>query len=253
MRALLVMIGVMGLLLTATAASAPNSTKATDDQGRRLAGPFCIGKSFLKPLEGGRSTREIRFQLAILRAGSVRSVARTQACRPWENRKLGLAFPATGTGAGPKGDKGDTGAQGIQGPAGAVGATGATGATGPQGIPGPATGVPGPKGDTGATGAQGATGATGATGAKGDTGAQGIQGVKGDTGAVGPKGDTGATGPKGDKGDAGGLGDGTRWLCYNGNPGGGVNDGGTGALPDCAGGAKLAYKVVTLGTAIELK
>ena len=44
-----------------------------------------------------------------------------------------------------------------------------------------------------------------------------------------------------------------RWLCFNGNPGGGVNDGGTGAEPDCAGGAKVAYKVVTLGVALELK
>ena len=79
MRKLLIgAAGVMlALALTVTATGAP---QAEADQGRRLAGPFCIGKTFLKPLEGGRSTREIRFQLAILRAGRCdRSHGRSRA------------------------------------------------------------------------------------------------------------------------------------------------------------------------------
>jgi hypothetical protein len=195
-------------VLAVTAGGAPKASKATDDQGRRLAGPFCIGKSFLKPLDGGRATRQIRFQLAVLRAGAVRSVAKTQPCRPWENRKLGLAWPGLpGTGTGPAGLQGPPGPAGAQGPPGPAGPKGDTGATGPAGPAGPSTGVPGP---AGSPGPKGDTGATGATGPKGDTGATGA------TGAPGPAGPTGPAGPAGPKGDPGsGLGNGFIIACVS--------------------------------------
>lgn len=114
---------------------------ASNDQGRRLAGPFCVGKRSLKPL----GTR-IDARLAILRAGAVRSVARTQPCRPWEDRKLGLAWPGTvGVGpagpAGPpgasiKGDKGDRGEKGdsVKGDRGLPGTNGTDGKDGKDGL-----------------------------------------------------------------------------------------------------------------------
>lgn len=135
------------------------------------------------------------------------------------------------------GRRGPRGPRGIRGPVGPAGPQGPAGVAGGLGLQGPA-GPAGPAGPTGAQGAQGLKGDTGATGAQGPAGPQGS---KGDTGAQGPK------------GEPGGLGTGTRWLCFNGNPGGGVNDGGTGATPDCAPGAKVAYKVVVQGVAIDLK
>jgi hypothetical protein len=219
----------------------------TKDHGRRLAGPFCVGKRFLKPLDGSRVTNHPTLALAILRAGVVRSVAVNQPCRPWENRKVGLAIPdvdptptpgATGPAgpAGPKGDKGDTGATGA---AGAKGDTGAQGLQGIQGI----QGVPGAKGATGDKGAKGDTGETGPPGPKGDTGSPG---PKGDTGPPGPKGDTGPPGPKGDQGPPGTDEDslGYVWICADGVTGHGLAFGGTDPNgPDCNNGTKFAYFV----------
>lgn len=199
-------------ILAVTAGGAP---QVQDDQGRRLAGPFCVGKRFLKPLDGTRATNSPVFKISILRAGVVRSVARTQPCRAWEDRKLGLAWPQI---PGPAGPAGAQGPQGLKGD---------TGAQGLQGIPG-AVAAKGDKGDTGATGA---------TGAKGDTGATGPQGPKGDTGppgtgncechgTPGPKGDPGPPGPQGPKGYPGkdgkdGLGNDILIICLDGK--GGIN------------------------------
>lgn len=220
-----VIIAFAALIAVGIATSASSTSQ---DQGRRLAGPFCVNKN----------------------TGVVRSVAEVpfQKCLAGEVRKVGVAIPCPtltkapnhtcGPSSGPKGAKGDKGS------AGEKGATGATGAVGPAGTAGPV-------GATGATGAQGPTGVkgdTGATGAKGDTGATGQTGA---TGAAGPKGDTGATGPAGRDGN--GLGDGYRWLCFDGNQGNGFADGGTGAQPNCNGGTKLAFKVVTLGSPLVLK
>jgi Collagen triple helix repeat (20 copies) len=177
---------------------------ASGDQGKRLAGPFCIGKRNLQAIGGPNALR------AILRAGVVRSVAVGQACRPWENRKLGLAV---------------------------------TGPAGPQG-------PPGPKGDPGATGANGG---------------------QGPAGQSGPKGDPGPPGPKGDKGDPGPAVSTTwRWICIHGKPdhgyetksvkggndddakGGPLFDGGNAITPDCKGGAKFAYRVLTQGDLVTV-
>jgi hypothetical protein len=135
---------------------------ATSDQGRRLAGPFCIGKRFLQPVQRGQQTISPQARLSILRAGVVRSVSKNEKCRPWENRKDGVA---------------------VNGPAG-----------------------------------------------------------------------------PGKDGKDGDLGDHTRWICVHGKPldevktltnddsnGGPLFDGGTGVTPDCKGGAKFAFKVVTQG------
>ena len=118
-----------------TATSAPT---ATQDQGRRLTGPFCIGKKFLRPLTRSEENRikqaanmnDVRLGLAVLRAGAVRSVAKGDKCRPWENLKQGVAVAGT---PGPRGLKGEAGARG---PAGANGAKGDTGATGSAGATG---------------------------------------------------------------------------------------------------------------------
>jgi hypothetical protein len=111
------------VLLALFGASFAGATSS--DQGRRLAGPFCVGKAWVKPLHVGGNK--------ISRAGVVRSVALTEKCQVTEIRKVGLAVPdpdeaspgtpkgtpAPGPGtagpAGPKGDKGDTGSQGVAG------------------------------------------------------------------------------------------------------------------------------------------
>ena len=202
------------------------SGAANNDQGRRLAGPFCIGKANLKNLNGtlaglvraGKTTR----RAGILRAGAVRSVAKNQPCRPWEVRRNGLALPKI---PGPAGPAGKAGANGVNGAPGANGANGAAG-------------VAGAVGATGSVGATGATGATGAVGPKGDKGDRGEKGEKGD---------------KGDRGEPGsGLGDHTRWICVNteGDTGKPLFDGGTGVAPDCKPGAKSAFKVVTQGDVV---
>jgi Collagen triple helix repeat (20 copies) len=192
------------------------------DKGRRLSGPFCVGKP-----NAGKN------------AGVVRSIAKTQKCRSYELRKYGVAIAdnddsPVGVAAGV------SGATGPQGPKGATGATGPAGSQGPKGDTG-ATGAQGPKGDTGATGpagpkgeagTAGETGPAGPQGPKGDTGATGAAGPAGPSGPAGPKGDAGATGaagpagpqgPKGDTGPAGpqgpagtdGLGNGTIEVCVS--------------------------------------
>src|SRR6478609_4444039 len=169
MRKLIVL--VLAALLTTVGVAGATSK----DQGRRLAGPFCIGKTTVSPLK----VKNIFGQtVTVPRAGIVRSIGIGMKCNANENRRFGV--PVKG-GAGPAGDagpKGETGAAGEQGPAGAAGAQGAKGDTGTTGSQGPA----GPKGDTGA---QGAKGDTGATGAKGDTGATGAQGPAGPQGPAG--------------------------------------------------------------------
>ena len=104
---------------------------ASSDQGRRLAGPFCVGKANLSPFYA----KGIGW---ISRAGVVRSVSVTEQCQRTEIRKFGVAVPdvdvqPTAPVAGPqgpkgdKGDKGDTGATGATGPAGPAGKDGTNG------------------------------------------------------------------------------------------------------------------------------
>jgi len=76
---------------------------ASGDQGRRITGPICVGK----PNAGAL-------------AGTMRSVARTQPCRSYEIRKLGVAAPDDDPPATP-GPAGATGPQGPPGPAGSNG------------------------------------------------------------------------------------------------------------------------------------
>ena len=210
---MIVLVAAAVAALGVVAISSAQSNSGAD-KGRRLAGPFCVGKT-----NAGKN------------AGVVRSIAVTQKCRGYEIRKMGLAVPdndsaAVGVAAGVTGEAGSTGPQGPKGDAGAAGAQGPKGDGGAQGLPGSA-GPSGPKGDSGAkgdTGAQGpqgdrgeqgpsglagATGAVGPAGPAGADGAVGPQGPKGDAGAAGsagpagPKGDTGAAGPKGDAGATG--------------------------------------------------
>lgn len=110
------------------------ATAISGDQGKRLAGPFCIDKS----------------------NGVVHSASASKSCSADQIRKTGLAVPA-----GPAGPKGVAGTNGING------ATGATGAAGPAG-PSGATGATGATGAKGATGDVGPVGPAGAVGPKGD-------------------------------------------------------------------------------------
>jgi hypothetical protein len=101
---------------------------ASSDQGKRLAGPFCVGKANLLPVY----VKGVK----VIRAGAVRSVAVTEQCQSTENREFGqadndeateggTAGPVGPAGpAGPKGDKGDTGATGAQGEKGDKGDAG---------------------------------------------------------------------------------------------------------------------------------
>src|SRR6185437_13841127 len=107
----------MAALCVVAISSAQSSHVSNKDKGRRLSGPFCVGKH-----NAGKN------------AGVVRSIAATQKCRSYEIRKFGIAVP----------DADDnvvgvaTGVSSTPGPKGDTGAAGATGAAGPQG----------PKGDT---------------------------------------------------------------------------------------------------------
>jgi len=139
---------------------------ASSDQGRRLTGPFCVGKT-----NAGDN------------AGVVRSIAKTQACRSYEIRRFGLAvphpeFPGVGSkvpgpqgGAGPAGTDGKDGIDGKNGVNGNVhveqlenGCVKFTGSDESEATLCPTEGVAGPKGD------KGDTGATGGVGPKGDPG-----------------------------------------------------------------------------------
>jgi hypothetical protein len=193
MRKLIVL--ALAALLTSVGVAGAQS----NDQGRRLAGPFCIGKTTVSPLR----LKNIYGQtVTVPRAGIVRSIGMSQKCNANENRRFGV--PVAG-GAGPKGDFGPVGPAGPAGPAGAKGDTGATGHTGSTGETG-ATGAQGPAGADGAQGQQGEVGPAGAKGDTGATGAQGPAGAKGDTGATGADGSAGAVGAQGPKGDAGATG-----------------------------------------------
>ena len=154
-RTLLAVISVLLIVVIVGVAGASN--KIANDKGRRLAGPFCIGKTFLKPLDGS-NLHGVTFKAAILRAGVVRSVALSQPCRPWEVRRIGLAVPDPDDFTpGPPGPAGPVGPKGADGAAGTPGVTGATGAKGENGLPGPvgATGATGPQGPPGPPGSGG--------------------------------------------------------------------------------------------------
>lgn len=208
---------VLAVIVTVIVASVASASPA--DQGRRLAGPFCVGKAGLKNLEVTRQgvrARPTTRRFGILRAGVVRSIAKTQKCRPWENRRLGLAV------------------SGSRGPAGERGPAGAIGPQGPQGPAGTGTGAQGPAGPAGATGPAGPAGATGAAGPAGPAGTAGA------VGAVGPQ---GAQGPPG----LGGLGDHIVPLCLNLN-GGDLKYGGPEGA-DCDPGHPDRLRVVIVGDA----
>ena len=226
MRFKLVLLAIVLAVTIAIVSTALGASGKGNDQGRRLTGPFCVGKTFLQPIDGTRLTTKPVFKAAILRAGVVRSVALTQPCRPWENRKLGLAIPDP--------DPVTPGPAGPIGPVGPAGANGANGAVGPVGLTGP-QGVPGPPGMQGPQGVQGIPGKDSHCDCHGD------KGDKGDTGPPGPKGDTGPQGPPGKDG----LGNGTLTICITSvhkdhyakvvKGGGGGNDGGGGInFPPCS-------------------
>ena len=98
---------------------------ASGDQGRRLAGPFCINNN----------------------SGVVRAIAASQKCKAGETRKYGVAVTGLLALLVPKGAPGAKGAQGAAGPR-SCGCRGSAGAAGPAGAQGPAgaTGATGPAG-----------------------------------------------------------------------------------------------------------
>lgn len=115
----------------------PTALSASSDQGKRLAGPFCVGKPSLLPV--------FVHGTKVIRAGAVRSVSVSEKCQGTELRKFGQPDndEATEGGAiGPQGPKGDTGAQGpagkdgqsIVGPEGPAGKDGADGKDGTNGL-----------------------------------------------------------------------------------------------------------------------
>lgn len=165
------------------------STAATGDQGRRLTGPICVGKSNLAPVTGKTIFGQ---DVTVPRAGQVRSVSVREVCRDDEVRRLGVALP-------------------IQ-----PGTPGAPGTPGNNG----SNGAKGDKGNTGSAGSTGATGQAGQTGAAGETGTPGTPGVAGPTGATGATGEAGTPGTPGADGEDG-LGNGTMTICLAGN--GGIN------------------------------
>lgn len=133
---LTVFIALAALILIPTALS------SSTDQGRRLAGPFCIGKTTVSPLQ----VKNVFGQtVTVPRAGIVRSISIGQKCNDNENRRFGQPDNDVDSVAGPQGPKGDTGARGPKGDTGEQGPKGDTGEQGPQGETGPQ----GPKGDPG--------------------------------------------------------------------------------------------------------
>ena len=94
MRKLIVL--VLAALLTSVGVAGATS----NDQGRRLAGPFCIGKTSVSPLK----VKNVFGQtVTVPRAGIVRSIGIGMKCNGNENRRFGV--PVKG-GAGAKGDAG---------------------------------------------------------------------------------------------------------------------------------------------------
>lgn len=201
-----VIVAVTSLLLAGI------SLSASSDKGRRLTGPFCIGKPFLRPL-GAKGVpivpllpartyedRLINSQVAVLRAGVVRSVAKSEPCRPWENRKDGVAIPCK-TLTPLKPEVYCQGKTGKTGPAGKAGTNGKDGTNGAPGVNGK-DGAPGTNGSTGPAGPSGKVTVTQLTGSQSNcvriSGSDGSSGVIcGAAGAPGAKGDPGPAGPPG--------------------------------------------------------
>lgn len=164
-RNFIVGLFVLALIVVATA------TGASSDQGRRLAGPFCVGKANLSPF----FVKKVGW---VSRAGVVRSVAVTEQCQSWELRKFGQPDNDAATEGGvpgPAGPQGDTGAAGKDGKSITITSTekteGGTTVTFSDGTSiFVADGAPGPKGDKGDTGATGATGPAGPAGKDGTNG-----------------------------------------------------------------------------------
>ena len=101
----LIVLSLAALLTSVGVAGAQSN-----DQGRRLAGPFCIGKTSVSPLR----LKNIYGQtVTVPRAGIVRSIGISQKCNANENRRFGV--PVAG-GGGAKGDSGPIGPQGAAGP-----------------------------------------------------------------------------------------------------------------------------------------
>jgi hypothetical protein len=119
-RNFIVGLFVLALIVVATA------TGASSDQGRRLAGPFCVGKANLSPF----FVKKVGW---VSRAGVVRSVAVTEQCQSWELRKFGQPDNDAATEGGVPGPAGPQGPKGDKGDKGDTGATGATGPAGPAG------------------------------------------------------------------------------------------------------------------------
>ncbi len=131
MKIVALVFGALAAMVIAGAALAGGS--GTQDQGRRLTGPFCINK----------------------KTGVILSVGVKKKCKPGYVRKYGVGGPQGGSGPkGPAGPKGATGAK----RQGDTGAKGDTGATGPAGQTLEAFGAQGPQGKTGPQGETGPRG-----------------------------------------------------------------------------------------------
>lgn len=189
---------------TTTAATGPN------EQGRRLAGPFCIDAD-----------------------GTVHAVSASRECSAKQTRKVGVAVPCptvTVNGVPTNPCKGPTGPQGPQGPQGNGGGTGAPGTDGKDGKNGkngesvtmapvklgekpsekdPCFGASEYDGNVGVALKVGDTvlyvcnGRPGKHGYKGEKGDPGKQGEQGEPGKQGKQGEQGKQGDKGDKGEPG--------------------------------------------------
>jgi hypothetical protein len=104
-RNFIVGLFVLALIVVATA------TGASSDQGRRLAGPFCVGKANLSPF----FVKKVGW---VSRAGVVRSVAVTEQCQSWELRKFGQPDNDAATEGGVPGPAGPAGKDGTNGEGG---------------------------------------------------------------------------------------------------------------------------------------
>lgn len=138
-------VAALSIIGGAAAAVPQGPTTGPNDQGRRLAGPFCVGLS----------------------TGIVRAVPAAKPCKKGELRRFGFAVPHPETVAGPAGPAGP---QGPQGPAGQNGKDGKDAVafvkvtqlpgncvlfTGSDGSTGKICGAQGPKGDKGDRGDDG--------------------------------------------------------------------------------------------------
>jgi hypothetical protein len=183
---------VAAIAVTATVASAGG------DQGRRLAGPFCVGK-----------------QNSGATAGVVRSVAATNECRSNEVKKVGVAVSGPAGPQGPKGDPGPAGATGGSGGSGPAGATGKAGESvtmkyveADRDKEGPCEGASVYDGHTGVALTVGdstlfvCNGRPGHKGDRGDDGEQGKPGKDGHDGQDGKDGKDGHDGKDGENGQA---------------------------------------------------